>query len=101
MNPEVTSLQCMRVVTRDKTHYDMYVQRRLRSDCACAQSDLNLCCSTEKVLGPWISTERSAKTDQITRMSELIGVFAGRNILYGAFRHAESLSAQTYSFGNF
>ena len=39
----------------------MRVQRRLRSDCACAQSDRSLRCPHEETLHPYISKMRPVK----------------------------------------
>ena len=59
----------------------MCAQRRLRSACASAQSDLSLCCPLEDALDPWVPTECSATpliTDQTVRMCRLIWDFAVR-----------------------
>ena len=42
-------------------HSAMCAQRRLRSDCASAQSDQSLCCTHEETLHHWLSTKRPVK----------------------------------------
>ena len=56
----------------------MCAQRRLRSAWASAQSDQSLRCPHEESLGPWLPTERTAKTDQTGHPLSLIRVFAVR-----------------------
>ena len=51
---------------------DIWVQRRLRSALASAQSDLSLRRPYEEVVGPQLPTERTAKTDQTGRMPRLM-----------------------------
>ena len=46
--------------------------RRLRSACACLQSDQCLHCPHEEALGPWLSIECTVKTDQIGWMPRLL-----------------------------
>ena len=46
-------------------NHGMWAHRRLRSAWASGQSDQSLRCPHEESLGPYLPTERSAKTDQI------------------------------------
>ena len=46
----------------DKTNKMTCAQRRLRSACVSAQSDQSRHCPNEEALGPWLPSERTAKT---------------------------------------
>ena len=48
-------------VTLENIPFDMCAQRRLKSACASAQSDQNLCCPHEETLHPWLSRMRTTK----------------------------------------
>ena len=58
---------------------DMCAQRRLRSACAFAQSDLSLRCSHEEILNPWIQDASSEDSEQTARMRRQIWIFAWRS----------------------
>ena len=62
----------------DETNKMACAPSKDRSACASAQSDQRLRCPHEEALGPWLSTERTAKTDQSGWMLRLIWAFAGR-----------------------
>ena len=48
-------------------------------------SDQSVRCLHEESLGPWLSTERTTKTDQTGWMPRLIRVFAGRTGHFDGF----------------
>ena len=80
----------------------MCIQRRYKSVCASAQSDLSLNFLPEEMLDPWLPIEGPLKTDQTVQMPRLIWVFDGHTYQLVPFcwtpLDIRSLLSPTYTF---